>query len=185
VAVGVGMIAALWQTGALASFADRANVTDNAFSFGSVDINTNPTSAPITFGDMAPGDTTTLPLLVHNTGSVDFRYAITASATNADTLGLKGQLALTIRSVDATTPGIPCNDFDGALLFSGDLDGTTGALVGDVAAGAQAGDRTLVTTATEALCFRAQLPLATGNGFQGSTTTATFVFDAEQTANNP
>jgi hypothetical protein len=37
----------------------------------------------------------------------------------------------------------------------------------------------------ETLCFKVELPLATGNLFQTAATTATFTFDAEQTKNNP
>ena len=36
----------------------------------------------------------------------------------------------------------------------------------------------------EILCFRASLPLTTGTAYQSASTTATFTFDAEQTANN-
>jgi hypothetical protein len=43
----------------------------------------------------------------------------------------------------------------------------------------------MAVNTSETLCFRVNLPLATGNGFQSATTTATFTFDAEQTANNP
>jgi hypothetical protein len=51
--------------------------------------------------------------------------------------------------------------------------------------GADTGDRTLAASADEDLCFNVELPSATGNSFQGLTTTATFAFAAEQTANNP
>ena len=50
--------------------------------------------------------------------------------------------------------------------------------------GAQAGDRPLAGGTNESLCFKATLPLATGNTFQNTTTNVTFTFDAEQTANN-
>jgi hypothetical protein len=65
----------------------------------------------------------------------------------------------------------------------------TGALsaaaFGDPSQGGQAGDRTLAGGANEDLCFAWSLPLASGNGYQGATTTTTFTFNAEQTANNP
>ena len=37
----------------------------------------------------------------------------------------------------------------------------------------------------EVLCFRVNLPLATGDTLQGITSAVTFTFAAEQTANNP
>ena len=58
-------------------------------------------------------------------------------------------------------------------------------LVGDPTQGSQAGDRTLNATANEVLCFYVSLPLSAANSSQGASTTTTFTFDAEQTANNP
>ena len=79
---------------------------------------------------------------------------------------------------------MPCDNFDGTQLYSGDLDSTAGKLVGDNTQGAQAGDRALAASGSETLCFRASLASSTGNAYQGATTTATFTFDSEQTANN-
>ena len=92
---------------------------------------------------------------------------------------------MTIKTIDVTTPGTPCDDFDGTQLYTGDMDSTAGQLVGDSTSGADTGDRVLAASASETLCFRAELPLSTGNSFQGATTTATFNFVSEQTANNP
>ena len=61
-----------------------------------------------------------------------------------------------------------------------------GAAFGNPAPGDHAGDRVLNGLPSEDLCFAWSLPLlTTGNAFQGATTTATFTFSAEQTANNP
>jgi len=70
-------------------------------------------------------------------------------------------------------------------LYTGDLDSTGGQIFGNPAQGAQAGDRNLAVSASETLCFRVALPLSTGNAYKNAATTATFTFDAEQTANNP
>ena len=183
--LGIGLLATLAGMASLAVFTDSAAVDGNTFTTGTVDISTAPTTALVTFSDMAPGDTVTNSLVATNAGSLQLRYAITSSATNTDAKGLKDQLVLTIKTIDVTTPGTPCDNFDGTQLYTGDLDSTAGALVGSNAQGAQAGDRTLNATASETLCFRVDLPLATGNAFQNATTTATFTFDAEQTANNP
>jgi hypothetical protein len=124
-------------------------------------------------------------VIANAAGSAALRYAISATATNSDGKGLKDQLTLVIKTVDVTTPGTPCDNFDGTQLYSGDLDSTAGKLVGDSAQGAQAGDRNLAVGVSETLCFRATLPTTTGNASKSATTTATFTFDAEQTANNP
>jgi hypothetical protein len=57
-------------------------------------------------------------------------------------------------------------------------------IVDDPAQGAQAGDRVLAPAAGEELCFQVVPPgdVTTGAGL---TTTATFTFQAEQTAYNP
>jgi hypothetical protein len=167
-----------------ALFTDSASIGANAFTTGTIDISTSPTSALVTYSGMAPGDATTQSLTVSNAGSLELRYAVSGSATNADSKGLKDQLVLTIKTIDVTTPGTPCDNFDGTQLYTGDMDSTDGKLVGDATTGAQSGDRSLAASASETLCFRVSLPSSTGNAFQNATTTATFTFDAEQTANN-
>lgn len=171
--------------GTNAVFTESVAVGGNAFTTGSIDLTTSPASALLTVSAMMPGDVTTQPLSVQNSGSAQLRYAVSGAATNADGKGLKDQLVLTIKTVDVTSPGTPCDNFDGTTLYSGDLDGTTGALVGSSAQGAQSGDRVLNGGASEYLCFRVELPLSTSNAFENAATTATFTFDAEQTANNP
>ena len=170
--------------GSNAIFTDSELVGGNTFTTGNIDISTSPTSSLVTFSGMMPGDVTTQALTVSNAGSGQLRYAISASATNADAKALKDQLVMTINTVDVTTPGTPCDDFDGTQLYTGDLDGTAGVLVGSSAQGAQAGDRVLDASNNEVLCFRVSLPLSATNAVQSAATTATFTFDAEQTANN-
>lgn len=181
-AIGILVVGIGVGTGAI--WSDTQSVDANTFSTGTVDISTTPASAVVTYSNMAPGDSTTQSLVVDNLGTLELRYAISSSATNTDLKGLKDQLVLTIKTIDVTTPLVPCDNFDGTQLYTGDLDGTTGALVGSNAQGAQAGDRVLAASTNETLCFRVELPLATGDAFQNATTTATFTFDAEQTKNN-
>jgi predicted ribosomally synthesized peptide with SipW-like signal peptide len=178
--------AALASTGTSALFTDQQAVGANTFTSGTIDISVTPASSAITFTDMMPGDTVTDDLLVTNvTGSSNLRYAVSSSATNTDAKGLKDQLVLTVKTIDVTTPGTPCDNFDGTQLYTGDLDSTAGKIIGDTAQGAQAGDRTLNSSTNETLCFRVTLPSTTPNAYAGSTTTATFTFAAEQTKNNP
>lgn len=177
--------AAFVAVGTLAVFTDSQAVDANTFTTGTVDVATAPTTALVTFSNMAPGDTVTDDIVVSNGGTLSLRYAVTSVATNTDSKALKDQLVATVKTIDVTTPGTPCDNFDGTQLYTGDLDGgITGKIVGDSAQGGQAGDRTLAASVSETLCFRVNLPLATGNTFQNATTTATFTFSAEQTANN-
>src|SRR3954471_18744937 len=174
----VVVLALTWSRDTLAVFTDQDTVGANTFTAATIGLTTSPKTALITYSNMTPGDSVTNSITVTNSGNAQLRYAVSSSATNADTKALKDQLVLTVKTVDVTTPGTPCDNFDGTQLYSGDLDSTAGKLVGDNTQGSQAGDRTLASAANETLCFRANLPLATGNTYQGATTTATFTFDS-------
>jgi len=160
----------------LALFTDQAIVDQNGFTTGTIDIATDKTSSLISFTNMLPGDSVTEELLVTNSGSGEFRYAMTSTATDADGKGLADQLRLIVKA------GGTVAAFDGVTIYDGPL---AGASFGDVAQGAQGGDRVLPSGGVENLVFRASLPIETGNAYQAAATTATFVFDAEQTSNNP
>ena len=71
------------------------------------------------------------------------------------------------------------------VLYSGTLWSLAShAKFGDTTPGDQGADHPLNPGAFEDLCFAWDLPGSTTTG-QGATTTATFTFYAEQTANNP
>jgi predicted ribosomally synthesized peptide with SipW-like signal peptide len=185
-AAGLTAIVAATTAGTLAYFTDSDNVGANVFTAKTISLSTNPTSALVTLTTMMPGDTVTAPIVVTNdAGSDALRYAISSVATNTDTFGLRDQLVLTVKTIDATVPATPCDNFDGTQLYTGDLDSSDGKIVGDAATGAQGGDRDLAVGGSETLCFRVALPTSTGNAFKLATTTATFTFAAEQTDNNP
>ncbi|MGI9607700.1 MAG: TasA family protein [Acidimicrobiales bacterium] len=166
----------------LALFTDQEAVAGNAFSTGTVDLLATPATAVVTAPAMAPGDQVTAPLDIANSGTLELRYSAT-STTTEDTLA--SELVLTIKSGVSV-----CDDAnwtaDGAVEYAGVL-GTTGtsAIWGSPVQGTQAGDRVLAAGANEVFCVNVTLPLAATNASQGVTTTATFTFDAEQTANNP
>jgi spore coat-associated protein N len=178
----LGALVTLLSLSVLTLFTDTASVPANTFTTGNVDISTSPTSALVTFSDMAPGDQVVNPITVSNAGSLELRYAVT-STTTEDTLA--AQLDLSIKSgvTTCTTAGF---DTDGTVVYAaGDLGSTAGVnVIGDPTQGAQAGDRTLAASGSEVLCFKVSLPSSTGSAFQGLTTTATFDFQAEQTKNN-
>jgi predicted ribosomally synthesized peptide with SipW-like signal peptide len=174
------IISVTGATLSLALFTDTQQVTGNAFTTGTIDISVAPATAVLTATTMMPGDTVNGSAVVSNAGTAQLRYAVTGIATNTDGLGLASQITITIREL-----GTSCAAFDGTQLFSGVVGYATTNLIGDPAQGGQAGDRTLNAGSNETLCLRATLPLATGNAYQGATTTMTFTFDAEQTANNP
>ena len=166
----------------LALFTDNESVTNNTFSAGTVDLTVGPATAVVTMPAMAPGDQVTAPLTVGNAGTLALRYAVT-STTTEDTLA--SSLTLTVKSGVATCSNAGFGG-SGTVRYTGVLGSTgTTALLGNVSQGNQAGDRTLAPGTNEVLCLNVRLPLATANASQGQTTTATFTFAAEQTANNP
>ena len=169
----------------LALFTDQETVT-GIFSTGSIDLDDVKIDAlTLTTGALMPGDNVTDDVVVENDGSAQLRYAMSTASTNADAKALRDVLTLTVKAIDVTTPGTPCDNFDGTTVLAATALGASGAAFGNPAAGSQAGDRTLNAAANETLCFRVSLPSGTGNGYQAATTTTTFTFDSEQTASNP
>jgi hypothetical protein len=159
----------------LAQFTDTDSSTWS-FTTGTIDIDSNSVALAAVTGLM-PGGSATDDLVVANVGTADLRYAMTTVATNA----LGDQLDLAVREEDVDGG---CDDFDGAVVV---VAGTqlNGATFGDPTQGADVGDRVLTAGSSEVLCFRVSLPLTTDDTYQGASSTATFTFDAEQTANNP
>jgi len=172
--------------GSGAVFTDTKTIGANTFTTGTVTLTTTPTTAAVTLTNMAPGDSKVGAITVNNTGSLAQRYSVVSVADNTDTKGLAGQLQMTVKTgvTTCTSAGFAT---DGTIVYGPSVLGTATPgtkVIGDSAQGFHTGDRTLAATATENLCVLVSLPLATGNSFQNATTTATFTFNAEQTANN-
>jgi len=198
--VFVGSLGALMTVGL---FTDTAQIQNGSFTTGTLDVDLsddnetnvdNLVTTQLTLSNMAPGDQVqpTVGITVRNTGSLALRYALYASATDADALNLKDQLEVTIRAVDTVTADGNCDDFDGAVIDgpTSNIDGSTApgtffSIFGNSAAGPDGGDRPLAATVSEVLCFRVMLPTTATNSVQNATTTITWEFRAEQTANNP
>lgn len=175
----------------LALFTDQ-ETDDSTFTTGTIVLDPTKIDAmDLTSAAMMPGDTKTSSVTVENDGTAQLRYAVSQSSTNADTKDLRSQLLLVIKTEDAGggtdfgTDGDYCDDGTGTTLRASAAMGASGNLVGDPTQGSQAGDRTLNAASNEVLCFYVSLPLSATNAAQGATTTTTFTFDAEQTANNP
>jgi predicted ribosomally synthesized peptide with SipW-like signal peptide len=155
----------------LAIFTDSSAST-GTFTSGTIDITSNPTVA-FTVSAMMPGDDNTQALTIANAGTGALRYSLTTVATNV----LGDTLTLTVKTL-----GTDCATFDGTTVLA--ATALDGAAIGSPTQGADAGDRVLAAASSEVLCFRVSLPLATGNASQGISSSVTFTFDAEQTANN-
>lgn len=173
----------------LAVFTDTDNVGTNDFDTGTLSLTTSPTSTIwAAVSDAVPGSKATGPLTVTNAGSLDLRYAVSGSNTDATLsaamnlrIGLQagGSCDFPYHNDDGTTTSLS----DDTELYAGALD--TATLIGSSAQGADAGDRALAASANEVLCFAVVLPDTAGNGTQGLSNSSTFTFDSEQTLNNP
>ncbi|MFM2105110.1 MAG: hypothetical protein RL338_142 [Chloroflexota bacterium] len=161
----------------LALFTSSAVSTANSLATGTIVIGLGPASTTIAVANMAPGDTTAGQFVVRNAGSLRLRYAMTSSSTSGDGKGLASVLVATIRD-----RGTSCAAFDGTVLYSGAL---AAAAFGSASPGEQPNDRALDPATEETLCLRIALALTTGDAYQAASTSTTFSFAAEQTANNP
>jgi hypothetical protein len=176
----------LVTTAAIALWTDQETNPDNTFTTGTITLGIDPATAMFTVTSMAPGDVEYSGLEVSNDGSLELRYAMTTTADGSSTLD--EQLDLTIDIV--TGAGVDAIWYTADdVVGTANIYGTDGALsaayIGDPTAGADAGDRTLSASASERLRFKVTLPSSTGDPFQNTTCTVAFVFNAEQTANNP
>jgi spore coat-associated protein N len=182
----VGVVLTVALVGAVALFTDRETNPSNSFSTGTVDLAINPTSAMFTVSNMAPGDVQYSGLQVTNSGTLQLRYAMTTTADGNSSLD--EQLDLTVdvvTGIGADNIWYTADDVVGTANIYGPDGVLSAAAIGNSTQGAQAGDRTLNASGTERLRFKVTLPLSTPNSYQGTSCTVSFVFDAEQTANNP
>lgn len=180
-----GATLAVTATGAI--FTDSTSVGSNAFSTGDVEITTSVATDLVSFTSpkMMPGDSIVDGVTVTNAGTVEMRYAV-KSTTDEDTLAAQLDLVVWDESAETTVDSTCASAAPATTLYAtGDLGSTTGVnLIGDPTQGAQTGDQVLAASATQMLCFKVSLPSSTGNAFEALTSTATFAFEAEQTANN-
>jgi hypothetical protein len=139
---------------------------------GTLDISAGPGDTILSAQGMAPGDVATGVFTVTNSSRTPFKYAMHHGAVSADSSALATALRLTIKTV-----GSSCDDFDGSVLYAGPLDG---AAFGDGPAA-----RDLAAATAEILCFRAELPVDTGNGLQGTAATVHLSFTGHREGATP
>jgi len=172
----------------LAVFTDTETV-DATFTSGTIILDATKIDAlNLSLGaNWVPGDSVTGSVDVENDGGNTLRYSLntTTTAVAGPNGGvLNTALLVEVKTVDATTPIVKCDNFDGTALQVSEALGSANVMFGSVSSTVGTGDRTVLATATDVLCIRISLPIATGDTFQGATAVSTFTFNAEQTANN-
>lgn len=163
---------ALWA-GTFATFTDDATAS-STFTAGTLDLVAGGDAddahafTALDMANMKPGDVKYAALTVANAGSLGFTYDLTTSASG--TTGIQDELQLGARTV-ANTGACTSTGYTGAVLSTVISEGDLSAAAID--------DRALAS-GSEVLCFKVELPQATGNDFQGDATTATFTLTATQ-----
>ncbi|KQY24105.1 hypothetical protein ASD16_00600 [Cellulomonas sp. Root485] len=200
--VGLAAVGATTLTTS-AIFTDN-DATSATIESGTVDLAIGQT-VPFTFSpqNLAPGDSTFVPLQINNNGSLALRYSIYYSAEPAADPGtdpvldppvttpgdLRDVLVLNVYSIadelgcSAAALGATPVALNAAPATPWPSASTS--LVGDTAQGADSGDRDLtVEDSSEWLCFRVDFPDTAGNDYQNTGVDLAVTFHAEQTANN-
>jgi hypothetical protein len=190
-AIGVLSIGGRVATQAL--FTDTQSVAANTFTAGTIDIASSPASALLSLSAMAPGGEVNSPITITNSGTLQLRYAVQRLADDTDSKGLRDELRLRVSTKAGAGCDFPYYSSNGTVtthsddvqLYEGlNFPATAADTVGSAVQGSQAGDRVLNASASEDLCFAVVMPSSVGNAHQGATTSATFDFISEQTANN-
>lgn len=171
-----------------ALFTDTASTATTTVASGSVELTLGGTaSTGLAVSAMAPGDARYAVVSVHNSGSLGARYA--ASATWSTGNALTSALELSVRSVDSATArcdaSLPWGTGELATGTAAVGDALSVTLFGDVATGADTGDRELAASTSDHLCVRLLLPAAADNRVANKTSDLSLHFASEQTANNP
>jgi hypothetical protein len=176
-------VLAYGTTMVVAVFSSGRGSANNQFVSGSTNLSVSPGSAIASMSSMMPGDSVTTAVTVANTGTTTLRYAVKSTTTENV---LAAQLTLTVKSGVANCDNAGFGSSGSVLYGPAALGSTAGTnVVGSPAQGAQAGDRVLAGGTNEILCVQVSLPSGTGGSYLGLTTSATFDFQAEQTASNP
>jgi len=136
---------------------------------------------------MAPGDTQYRTLTVNNPGSLGYRYSVVKTWEDSNAaFPLSGVLQIATFALPATSECSATTAVEASSVRALDTVAAGGpVLLGDQTPGFQAGDRELLSAASELLCFQITLPTTVGNDYQLSTSTVAVQVFAEQTTNNP
>jgi spore coat-associated protein N len=157
------------------------------FTTGSVIIGTDPATVALQAQNMALGDSVVRSVTVTNGGSLQLRYAITSTVTGSSTLAAGLQLTVWDENAEADQDLACASTPPGTKLYSAGVIGSTSAttnIVGNVTQGAQTGDQTLNAGATQQLCLLVALPSNASSSLASQSLSATFTWNAEQTAHN-
>jgi predicted ribosomally synthesized peptide with SipW-like signal peptide len=189
--LSLGIVAGLGAVGTLAYWTDDATITSGSFSSGTLDVTLNDELAGpannggtiadtgFTLSDMIPGESMARTVKVANAGSIGLTY--TAKAFN--TGGLSPGLRWTV--VAGSTAGNSGSPAAGNRTGSCSPGETTASNVTlgtseGAASTVVAPTRSILVESFENVCVIAKLESGAANALQGTSASATFIFNATQ-----
>jgi hypothetical protein len=176
--------------GTFAAFTDSATMSTGTFSTGTLDVTLNGmlggpggtwANNSFTIANLVPGESVAVSFPVGSAGTAPLKYTVRATGSGglAVANGLQYAVYFGNASNVATNTGTAA-----ASNRTGACGGTTptDATATNVTSTPVTfpGERTLAAGASETVCIVARLNSQAGNGLQGQTSTASFVFDARQ-----
>ena len=173
-ALATALLAVAVAIGSGASFSAQSSNPGNSFASGTLTMsNSKDNAAILTASNMKPGDSTSGTLDIQNTGSLGGTYSLSRSALT-DSSGsnpLSAKLDLVVTDCGNFSSGTPtCGDGDDVSKYSG----TLAAMTSSVSLGTYAANE------KHRYQFAVTFNSSAGNVYQGSTSTATFQWDAVQ-----
>ena len=191
--LSLGIVVGLGAVGTLAYWTDDATITSSSFSSGRLDVTLNDqlagavnnggTTSDVDFklAEMIPGESFARTVKVGNAGTVGFTY--TAKAWNTGTLA-SGLRWTVVAGSTASNTGTPAAGNRVGTCSAGTTTATTVTLAttAGTATTVITPKRTITTTAPifENVCIIAKLDPSAGNALQGTTASATFIFNGTQ-----
>jgi hypothetical protein len=163
----------------MAFFGSTANAA-GVFGTGTIVLGVD-VSTSLNVTGMLPGDTINTPLQLDNTGTGALRYVLSSSTVTSDVKALAPQITLTIK----TLVGADCNTNGAGVVLYGPALLSANATFGSLLGPGFVGARNLAAGTNDKLCFTTFLPTTVLDPFQNATANVTFVFNAQQTKNNP
>jgi hypothetical protein len=148
-----------------AAFGDLEDLGVNHLGAATLDLAVGERTALLEARDMAPGDRAIGTIELVNAGTLPLRYALLADTSASE---LTRWLTLDLWVGDDCELGVAGVPQGAEVLLRGNTITSGGASwVGDVAVGAQAGDRVLLPAQRETLCVAVELPINAPNDAMG------------------
>ncbi|WP_024794578.1 SipW-dependent-type signal peptide-containing protein [Tomitella biformata] len=167
--LSLGMVLGLGAVGTMAAWSDTATATTGMFSTASIQMKVDGQRPTATFTNlnqtsMQPGQSTAGEITVENTGTIDYKWAVSASGSGSSEL--LGKLTVSVHEAGVKN-GSECS---GDRIGDEGIVGSNPTLVSE---------RTLVSGATDTVCIQVAVAPGAGQAEQFKIADLGFDFTAE------